>query len=74
MQSAVRHGATVKSNGIVAAGAIVLQSPTDPSGHVAYGARAETRPLTDDQRDEVVRVHEHYVELGRQYREVGRFE
>jgi len=74
MQSAVLRGATVESNSIVAAGAIVLQDQTIPEGHLAYGAPAETKPLTDGQRDEIARVHEHYVELGRSYKETGRFE
>lgn len=74
MQSAVLRGATVESDSIVAAGAIVLQDQTIPEGHLAYGAPAKTKPLTDDQRDEIARVHEHYVELGRSYKETGRFE
>ena len=74
MQSAVLRGATVESNSIVAAGSIVLQDQTIPEGHLAYGAPAKTRPLTDGQRDEIARVHEHYVELGQSYKETGRFE
>ena len=74
MQSAVLRGATVESNCIVAAGAVVLQGQTVPEGHMAYGAPAETKPLTDDQLDEISRVHEHYVELGQQYKSAGRFE
>ena len=74
MQSAVLRGATVESNCIVAAGAIVLQDQTIPEGHLAYGAPAQTKPLTDGQREEIVRVHEHYVELGQSYKETGRFE
>lgn len=74
MQSCVLRGATVESNCIVAAGTVVLQGQTIPEGHLAYGAPAETKPLTDDQRDEISRIHEHYVELGQQYKETGRFE
>lgn len=74
MQSAVLRGATVESNCIVAAGAVVLQDQTIPEGHLAYGAPAQTKPLTDSQRDEISRVHEHYVELGQQYKDAGRFE
>lgn len=74
MQSAVLRGATVESNCIVAANAVVLQDQTVPEGHVAYGTPANTRPLTDDQRAEIARVHEHYVDLGREYRETSRFE
>lgn len=74
MQSAVLRGATIKSNCIVAAGSVVLQDQTIPEGHLAYGAPAQTKPLTDDQRNEISRVHEHYVELGQQYKSAGEFE
>jgi carbonic anhydrase/acetyltransferase-like protein (isoleucine patch superfamily) len=74
MQSAVLRGATVEPNCIVAAGSVVLQDQTVPEGHLAYGAPAETKPLTEDQRDEISRVHEHYVELGQRYGAAGRFE
>ena len=74
MNSCVLRDATVESGSIVAAGAVVLQEQTVPAGHLAYGAPAQTKPLTDGQRDEITRVHEHYVELSREYRETGRFE
>ena len=74
MQSAVLRGATVESNCLVAAGSIVLPEQTIPEGHLAYGVPAQTKPLTDAQRNEIARVHEHYVELGQQYKEIGRFE
>jgi carbonic anhydrase/acetyltransferase-like protein (isoleucine patch superfamily) len=74
MNSCVLRDATVESNCLVAAGAVVLQGQTIPEGHLAYGAPAQTKPLSDDQRDEIERVHEHYVELSREYRETGRFE
>ncbi|WP_201741047.1 gamma carbonic anhydrase family protein [Salinigranum halophilum] len=74
MNSCVLRDAIVESNCIVAAGAVVLQGQTVPEGHLAYGAPAQTKPLSDDQRDEIDRVHEHYVELSRGYKETGRFE
>jgi carbonic anhydrase/acetyltransferase-like protein (isoleucine patch superfamily) len=74
MNSCVLRDATVESNCIVAAGAVVLQEQTIPEGHLAYGAPAQTKPLTDAQRDEISRVHEHYVDLSREYKETGRFE
>lgn len=74
MQSAVLKGATVGPNCIVAAGAVVLQDQTIPEGHLAYGAPAETKPLTDDQRDEITRVSQHYVDLSRQYKTTSEFE
>ena len=74
MNSCVLRDATVESNCLVAAGAVVLQGQTVPEGHLAYGAPAQTKPLTDGQRDEISRVHEHYVDLSREYKETGRFE
>jgi carbonic anhydrase/acetyltransferase-like protein (isoleucine patch superfamily) len=74
MQSAVLRGASVESNCIVAAGSIVLQNQTVPEGHMAYGIPAETKPLTDEQLDEIQRVQEHYVELSRSYKSAGELE
>jgi carbonic anhydrase/acetyltransferase-like protein (isoleucine patch superfamily) len=74
MKSCVLRDATVESGSIVAAGAVVLQGQTIPEGHLAYGTPAQTKPLTDAQRAEIDRVHEHYVEISREYREAGRFE
>lgn len=74
MQSAVLRDATVESNCIVAANSVVLQDQTIPEGHLAYGTPAQTKPLTDDQLDEISRVHEHYVDLAHEYKETGRFE
>lgn len=71
MQSAVLSGATVESNCVVAANAVVLQGQTVPEGHMAYGTPAETRPLTDEQIAGIARAHEHYVERGEQFVEVG---
>lgn len=67
MQSSVMRGATVESNCVVAANAVVLQDQTIPAGHMAYGTPAETKPLTDDQREEIRRVHDHYVELAAEF-------
>ena len=74
MNSCVLRDATVESDCIVAAGAVVLQEQTVPEGHLAYGAPAQTKPLTADQRDEITRVHQHYVDLSREYKQTGRFE
>jgi carbonic anhydrase/acetyltransferase-like protein (isoleucine patch superfamily) len=74
MQSTVLRGATVESTCLVAAGSVVLQDQTIPEGHLAYGAPAQTRPLTENQKQEISRVHQHYVDFGRSYKETGRFE
>lgn len=74
IHSAVLEGATVEPNCLVASGCLVNHDQTIPEGHLAYGVPAETRPLTDSQRDEIERIQEHYVELGAEYRSDGRFE
>lgn len=74
MHSTVMRGATVESNALVAAGAVVRGGQTVPEGHMAYGVPAETRPLTDEQREQIELVQEHYVELSREYKAEGRFE
>jgi len=71
MQSAVLRGATVESNCLVAANAVVQHDQTIPSGHMAYGTPAETRPLTDDQLAEIDRIHETYVDLGERFADSG---
>jgi carbonic anhydrase/acetyltransferase-like protein (isoleucine patch superfamily) len=57
-------GATVESDCIIAANAVVLQGQTVPEGHVAYGSPAETKPITDDQLDQIDSTRDHYVDLG----------
>lgn len=68
MGSAVMGGATVESNCIVAANAVVRQGQRIPSGHMAYGVPAETRPLSDKQVAQIGETHQNYVELAAQYR------
>lgn len=67
MQSTVLQGATVESNCIVAANAVVLGDQTIPEGHLAYGTPASTRPLTDEQLDEIQRTQDHYVDLSAEF-------
>jgi len=69
--SCVLPGATVESDCIVAANAVVTHDQTVPEGHGAFGAPAETRPLTDDQREQIRTTREHYVELGDRFVESG---
>jgi carbonic anhydrase/acetyltransferase-like protein (isoleucine patch superfamily) len=71
MQSAVLGGATVEDHCIVAANAVVRKDQTVPSGHLAYGTPAETRPLTDAQLAQIERTHETYVELAARFRDAG---
>ncbi|MFB6121598.1 MAG: gamma carbonic anhydrase family protein [Halobacteriaceae archaeon] len=71
MGSCVLSGATVESECVVAAGSVVTHDQTVPSGHLAYGTPAETRPLTEGQREDVARHAADYVALGRRFREAG---
>lgn len=71
MQSAVMKGATIEEGSIVAANAVVRQEQTVPSGHLAYGTPAETRPLTEAQREQIRQTHETYVDLGARFRDAG---
>ncbi|GAA0243272.1 gamma carbonic anhydrase family protein [Haladaptatus pallidirubidus] len=68
MQSAILRGAIVESNCIVAANTVVLQDQVIPEGHMAYGTPAETKPLTEDQLEQIYRTHEHYVNLSRRFK------
>ena len=70
MGSSIMGGATVESDCIVAANAVVLQDQTVPEGHMAYGVPAETTPLTDEQLEGISETREHYSELGRRFRGV----
>ena len=74
MSSTIQKDVTVESECLVAAGSLLTEGQVIPSGHLAYGAPAETRPLTDAQRAEISRVHELYVEHGRMYKREGHFE
>lgn len=74
IHSAVLEGATVEPNCLIASGCLVNHDQTIPEGHMAYGVPAETRPLTDEHREEIERIQEHYVELGVEYRKAGTFE
>jgi carbonic anhydrase/acetyltransferase-like protein (isoleucine patch superfamily) len=74
MSSTIQKGATVEPDCLVAAGSLVLEDQTIPEGHLAYGAPAETKPLTEAQRAEIDRVHELYVEQGQRYKNEGDFE
>ncbi|GAD53842.1 carbonic anhydrase, family 3 [Halarchaeum acidiphilum MH1-52-1] len=67
MGSRVLSGASVESNCIVAANAVVRNDQTIPEGHLAYGVPAETRPLTDGQRERIQDNWRHYTDLGERF-------
>lgn len=74
IHSAVLEGAEVEPGCLVASGCLVNHDQTIPEGHLAYGVPAETRPLTDEQREEIDRIQEHYIDLKADYRSAGGFE
>jgi len=67
MGSCVMGGATVESNCVVAANAVVQHGQTIPEGHLAYGVPAETRELSPEQRAVIEESWETYVDLGREH-------
>lgn len=72
--SVLLRGATVESECLVAAGALVGHDQTIPSGHLAYGVPAETRPLTDSQRAEIDHLRDEYLARVDRYKTDGGFE
>ena len=67
-------GATVGSECIVAGGTLLREGESVPEGHLAYGAPAETQPLTDQHRERIEQNVEEYLKLSAQYRNDGGFE
>jgi carbonic anhydrase/acetyltransferase-like protein (isoleucine patch superfamily) len=74
MSSTVQLGAEVESNALVAAGSLVTEDTVVPSGHLAYGVPAETRPLTPEQEATIERTAQHYVENRETYKGAGGLE
>jgi carbonic anhydrase/acetyltransferase-like protein (isoleucine patch superfamily) len=71
MSSTIQRGAVVESDCLVAANSLVTEDQTIPSGHLAYGAPAETRPLEPAHRETIGHIHERYVEHAETYRRAG---
>ncbi|MFB6078888.1 MAG: gamma carbonic anhydrase family protein [Halarchaeum sp.] len=71
MGAKVLGDATVESDCIVAANAVVRHDQTVPAGHLAYGVPAETRPLTDAQREQITDNWQHYTDLGARFADDG---
>lgn len=71
MGSRVLGGAHVEEACIVAANTVVTREQTVPAGHLAYGAPAETRPLTDDQRERIEENWRTYADRGERFVAAG---
>lgn len=71
MSSTVQRGAVVESECLVAANSLVTEGQTIPSGHLAYGAPAETRPLEPEHLDQIGHIHDLYVDHAATYKEAG---
>lgn len=71
ISSTILPGATIEDDCIVAAGSLIREDQTVPSGHMAYGAPAEIRPLSEDHVDEIRWYCEEYLTLAERYRNDG---
>lgn len=74
MSSTLLPDTTVEENAIVAGGTVVREGQTVPEGHLAYGVPAETKPLTEEQREQISWYCEEYLELADRYKSAGVFE
>ncbi len=65
----VLNGAVVGSGSIVGAGAVVAEGVEIPPGSLVLGVPGRVaRPVTDEQREMIVRTALHYVSLVSRYR------
>ena len=71
MSSTVQRDAVVEEDCLVAANSLVTEGQTVPSGHLAYGAPAETRPIRERHLEEIARVRELYVDHVEAYKRAG---
>lgn len=65
------HEATVGNDCIVAAGTLLREDQEVPSGHMAFGAPAEIRPLSEEHREQIRWYCEEYLALSERYRNDG---
>ncbi|AGB36605.1 gamma carbonic anhydrase family protein [Natronococcus occultus] len=71
ISSTILPGATVGDDCIVAAGTLLREEQEVPSGHMAYGAPAEVRPLSEKHREQIRWYCEEYLALSERYRNDG---
>lgn len=67
--STVLNRASVENWSIVAAGALIREDDTVPTGHLAVGVPASMKPLTKDHAPYMRHSVSSYVENGRRYRQ-----
>lgn len=72
--ASVLRDATVREESVVAAGAVVREGQEIPSGTLAYGVPAETRPLDDAVREQIPVYAQSYVENRKRWKEAGGFD
>lgn len=66
----VLDGALVETGAQIGAGAVVTPDTVVPAHHLALGIPARvSRPLTDEERDEIPAIVERYARLKEEYRE-----
>lgn len=69
MGSRVLNGARIGAGSLVAAGAVVLEGTDVPPGSLVAGVPAKVRrPLTDEERAQLLTNGRSYVELAQEYR------
>ncbi|WP_236794145.1 gamma carbonic anhydrase family protein [Amycolatopsis sp. GM8] len=66
--SVVLNGTVIEDGGMVGAGAVLSYRSHVPSGHIALGVPAKTRPNTSFGPDAIQQVVEKYVERAKLYR------
>lgn len=74
ISSCILQGATVETGCLVAANSVVMEGQTVTEGHLAYGSPAETKPLTDEQREHADAIREAYLENQARYKQEGGLE
>ncbi|MEU6642390.1 gamma carbonic anhydrase family protein [Saccharomonospora sp. NPDC046836] len=66
--SVVLNGTVIEDGGMVGAGAVLSYNSHVPSGHIALGVPAKTRPNVSFGPEQIARVVESYVMRAKQYR------
>ncbi|NKQ56504.1 gamma carbonic anhydrase family protein [Amycolatopsis sp. K13G38] len=67
--SVVLNGTVIEDGGMVGAGAVLSYRSNVPSGHIALGVPAKTRPNTSFGPDQIQNVVESYVKRAQEFRE-----
>lgn len=70
IRATILNGAKIGEGAVVAAGALVTENAVIPPGMLAMGVPAKViKPVSDELRARTIEGVQHYVDLGRRYRE-----